>query len=332
MLLTMKFTLRLICLFIVSYIFLFSCNNSTESSGQEEGLKTIVTEADNKTPETFTEDGSLEARDDDKLLFKSASWYKGSGKNEIFNGLNTSLMKGVIFHYVVQYHIDPNISAENAKDSISVKLKYYQFSFYHKTESKFTMYDVELDRINFENRIGYSDEKISQAELDEHEKMLQKKISAIDPNLKKNKIYNREIIYGKYQILQVKNDSIRIKIEGQIRNVDALTFETYGELGLGPDNPFSDEVTIDLAEAFNDIGRLYYFEWLDLEVINNQALKYLRNQFFARRGYIFKTEAMKEYFGKKPWYTPDHEDVSNLLSTEEKHNAELIKQFEDQVK
>ncbi|MDM8545116.1 YARHG domain-containing protein [Candidatus Venteria ishoeyi] len=58
-------------------------------------------------------------------------------------------------------------------------------------------------------------------------------------------------------------------------------------------------------------------------------LKIMRNEIFARYGYIFKLNGkMDKYFKKQGWYRPQHKDVSAFLTTIEKKNIKLIKSFE----
>jgi hypothetical protein len=60
-----------------------------------------------------------------------------------------------------------------------------------------------------------------------------------------------------------------------------------------------------------------------------ELLEIMRNEIFARHGYIFKRSDLHNHFMKKGWYTPKHKDVSDLLTKIEKQNIELIKAFED---
>jgi hypothetical protein len=54
----------------------------------------------------------------------------------------------------------------------------------------------------------------------------------------------------------------------------------------------------------------------------------MRNEIFARHGYIFKTNDMKLYFESQAWYSPKYEDVTSFLTEIEKGNIELIKRYE----
>lgn len=67
----------------------------------------------------------------------------------------------------------------------------------------------------------------------------------------------------------------------------------------------------------------------DLRYTSKEVLIIMRNEIFARHGYIFKRDDLYNHFAKKPWYNPQHEDVSHLLTHIEKENIRLIKAFED---
>jgi hypothetical protein len=74
--------------------------------------------------------------------------------------------------------------------------------------------------------------------------------------------------------------------------------------------------------------------WLEfseeqLAHLSLQELRLLRNHFYARHGYIFKSEDLKKYFSKFDWYAPRLAKVESLLNTLEKSNIELIKCFEN---
>lgn len=62
--------------------------------------------------------------------------------------------------------------------------------------------------------------------------------------------------------------------------------------------------------------------------IDKRNLKMLRNEIFARHGYIFKNRQLNDYFLSKTWYHPVSEDVSSKLSNIEKKNADFLKKHE----
>ncbi|EGT3709106.1 TPA: YARHG domain-containing protein [Clostridioides difficile] len=68
----------------------------------------------------------------------------------------------------------------------------------------------------------------------------------------------------------------------------------------------------------------------ELNSYNKSDLALIRNEIFARYGYIFQNEEYRNYFSKKSWYSPK-EGISaetSILSEVEKSNVELIKDLE----
>jgi hypothetical protein len=66
----------------------------------------------------------------------------------------------------------------------------------------------------------------------------------------------------------------------------------------------------------------------ELNTISKYDLKIMRNEIFARYGYIFQTEDMRDYFSGQTWYSPRYNDVNSFLTKIEKKNIDLIKYFE----
>jgi hypothetical protein len=67
----------------------------------------------------------------------------------------------------------------------------------------------------------------------------------------------------------------------------------------------------------------------DLRYLSKNDLKIMRNEIFARYGYIFQTTEMKQYFQNQSWYTPQRSDVTDKLSNIEIKNIDLIKRYEN---
>ena len=57
-------------------------------------------------------------------------------------------------------------------------------------------------------------------------------------------------------------------------------------------------------------------------------LKIMKNEIYARHGYIFKTPELRSYFESQSWYKPMYDDVTNLLNNIEIQNAAFIKGYE----
>ena len=67
---------------------------------------------------------------------------------------------------------------------------------------------------------------------------------------------------------------------------------------------------------------------LVLNYYSKSELKIMRNEIFARHGYNFKTEEMKNYFSRQAWYRPLYDNVNDKLTDIEKLNIKLIQRFE----
>ena len=65
-----------------------------------------------------------------------------------------------------------------------------------------------------------------------------------------------------------------------------------------------------------------------LDCFNLEELKIMRNEIFARHGYIFQTQEMKKYFELQNWYEGRYKDVNKKLSDLEKLNIKLIRLME----
>ena len=66
----------------------------------------------------------------------------------------------------------------------------------------------------------------------------------------------------------------------------------------------------------------------DLKGMSKEDMKMMRNEIFARHGYIFKSPAMNAYFERQGWYKGQFMDVNDKLSTLERENVIFIKNHE----
>ncbi|HWA35445.1 MAG TPA: YARHG domain-containing protein [Cyclobacteriaceae bacterium] len=76
----------------------------------------------------------------------------------------------------------------------------------------------------------------------------------------------------------------------------------------------------------------YFDAWYVLKTFNKMGLRQLRNHVFARYGYRFKSEDLKEYFSKFYWYQPRFDNVDNLLTDEDKLLIKTIQAAEAAAK
>ncbi|WP_062055739.1 YARHG domain-containing protein [Aquimarina longa] len=73
------------------------------------------------------------------------------------------------------------------------------------------------------------------------------------------------------------------------------------------------------------------FEYLsdqELQSKSKEELRLIRNEVFARKGYVFKSEDLNTYFKTKPWYTPDA-TIKVTLSDEEQNYIDRVKNIEN---
>ena len=68
-----------------------------------------------------------------------------------------------------------------------------------------------------------------------------------------------------------------------------------------------------------------------LSELTREEINLLRNEIFARHGYIFNSEAYNSYFSQKSWYTPDESYDGSLLSGIEKDNIDIIIEYMEKM-
>lgn len=66
----------------------------------------------------------------------------------------------------------------------------------------------------------------------------------------------------------------------------------------------------------------------ELSGFSSATLALIRNEIYARNGYVFQKEKYRDYFSSKLWYTPNPDFNANSLNETEKYNIELIKSLE----
>lgn len=69
----------------------------------------------------------------------------------------------------------------------------------------------------------------------------------------------------------------------------------------------------------------------DVNLLNLAGLRLMRNEIFARHGYMFNDDMLKEYFRREPWYRPRFTDVTDKLSSIERKNISLIVARENEL-
>lgn len=116
---------------------------------------------------------------------------------------------------------------------------------------------------------------------------------------------------------------------------DISKFEYYEDLIAFINNNYNENE----YPVYTGYGESYYIipdsssRYLTKEELyqyDKSSLGFIRNEIFARHGYVFKNKDYRNYFTSMPWYLPDSRFKGTLkeLNPVEKHNVELIQSIE----
>ena len=130
--------------------------------------------------------------------------------------------------------------------------------------------------------------------------------------------------FSQYDDLQKKlNESKNSSNNDKVDNVYSFTNENPSKFsGNIYDYPY------DFIMPYSNSS---YLSASDLSKYNKSTLALMRNEIYARHGYVFNTNPFKEYFNSKSWYHPDSSfkgDDSELNDYEIK-NVQTIKSVEN---
>lgn len=108
------------------------------------------------------------------------------------------------------------------------------------------------------------------------------------------------------------------------KKTETINYDT----SVNNENSYYDNNAIDESEYKYEYLREREMSYADVEGKSAEELRLMRNYIFARRGYIFESEDLKEYFEQFSWYVPLYYDVTPRLSDIEKYNVNFIKEYE----
>lgn len=134
-----------------------------------------------------------------------------------------------------------------------------------------------------------------------------------------NKFFSEEsngefVLYNNKKFLKLENSPYQLGKEGEY------------ELGIYVDDKLSKYYGGRFLETVFAIVKVDYLNSLSLE-----DLQIMRNEVFARYGYIFKSEGkMDTYFKKKKWYRGINKKVDEFLSEIERINISAIQKVEQE--
>lgn len=129
-------------------------------------------------------------------------------------------------------------------------------------------------------------------------------------------------VYYKNNSVDIKIPDINIKTESEEKDDDT-------------DEEESEDVQYALTETEDETGEEYLFpsdrEYItesDLIGKSKDEVAMIRNEIYARHGYIFNTEPFKSYFESKDWYTPNENFNDSVFSEIEKTNKDFLVNYE----
>ncbi|MGM9988918.1 MAG: YARHG domain-containing protein [Bacillaceae bacterium] len=131
--------------------------------------------------------------------------------------------------------------------------------------------------------------------------------------------------------------AMRLLTNAQIHGYNIQTVSYISELqanltGSEDESSASTATTIpqeEQAYIVENSSRVYLKE-SDLAKYSQKELALIRNEIFARHGYVFTKEEYQRYFASKPWYRPNATFKGNdsELNEVERSNINLIKKLE----
>lgn len=108
------------------------------------------------------------------------------------------------------------------------------------------------------------------------------------------------------------------------------TEDTFSDKGSTEEADYTNEKIEKDAFLFPSDSVLITEE--ELEKLDDKTVELIKNEIYARHGYIFTNRALKKYFESFNWYEPNEEYSPNLLNQTEKTNLKTIKKFQSREK
>lgn len=139
------------------------------------------------------------------------------------------------------------------------------------------------------------------------------------------------------QQIQVAQPKMSVAKKGvSLKGVVAIILATViivAALGVGAyyflaDKTTTTEITYNSADEYYHITGSRKLTYDDIKGLSNRELRIMRNEIYARHGYIFQDAMLRDHFLQKPWYTPQTKNVA--LSSIEQYNVLFIKSYEQQ--
>lgn len=109
---------------------------------------------------------------------------------------------------------------------------------------------------------------------------------------------------------------------------DTIVTSITGEMADNSNGYSSNDRKVVVSSELDDAVMQRELTESDLNGLSQWQLKLLRNEVFARHGYIFQTTDLQLVFSQYSWYKPEYNDVNDQLSDTERYNVTFIKRHE----
>ncbi len=109
--------------------------------------------------------------------------------------------------------------------------------------------------------------------------------------------------------------------------IEEVVTEKVSEPTL-PDYEPAPAAEAETVNWYEDILSVRELTYEDIVGLTKEELRLLRNEIFARHGYIFQSEDLANHFAQFDWYTPVSSNVFGELSAIEKANVDFLKKYE----
>ncbi|MEM7370561.1 MAG: YARHG domain-containing protein [Bacteroidota bacterium] len=151
---------------------------------------------------------------------------------------------------------------------------------------------------------------------------------------------NWVMTYQNFEEVSITKDLFRAaNIEGDFVS---CVYEEERRNGLRIDNPWSPlmtEASYEIGLKQNRKGEIFDGRFPQassqslsestIRILELEDIRIMRNEIFARYGYIFREGGeMESYFKQQAWYKPAHKNVDDFLTELEKKNIRLIQSVE----
>lgn len=108
-----------------------------------------------------------------------------------------------------------------------------------------------------------------------------------------------------------------------VNDYNSTNTDTYYE------NDYTEEEHVN-DDFFFPSDKKYISEY-DLRDLTKEEVAMIRNEIYARHGYIFNTEPYKSYFEHQEWYTPNPNFDDSLFNIVEEANKDFIVEYEESM-